>query len=198
MLTQGAHEYEHLDESKLAFTVVRATGGINSSSTKQWQVPDNQCIRTLEGSIALVPLGSRVSATELPNISLRFRAPLLGFVSCCDTKKFTGGRPCVQDSDLTELFYRPDAYPGVCIPSNVSTLCVEGEGIAISALKQAEDEEGQILRLYNTTNQSQEIKISMKGKIFETNLSETEHVLLSENTISQTILPKQIKTYRII
>lgn len=198
VLTQGAHEYEHLDESKLAFTVVRATGGINSSSTKQWQVPDNQCIRTLEGSMALVPLGSRVSVTELPNISLRFRAPLLGFVSCCDTKKFTGGRPCVQDSDLTELFYRPDAYPDVCIPSNVSTLCVEGEGIAVSALKQAEDEEGQILRLYNTTNQPQEIKISMNGKIFETNLSETEHVLLSENTVSQTILPKQIKTYRII
>ncbi len=198
VLTQGAHEYEHLEESKLAFTVVRATGGINSSSTKQWQVPDNQCIRTIEGTLALVPFGGSVDAQDLPNLSLRFRAPLLSFISCCDTKKFTGGRPCVQDSDLTELFYLPDAYPNACIPSNVSAIQVEGEGIMVSALKYAENDEGQILRLYNTTNQPQTVKISVNGTVYQTNMAEKDLVFMGEQTVSQVILPKQIKTYKIL
>ncbi len=198
VLTQGAHEYEHVNESELAFTVVRATGAITGSSTKQWQVPDNQCVRTIEGQLALVPFGNGITAEDLPNIALRFRAPLLGFVSCCDIKKFTGGRPCVQDSDLTELFYRPDVYPDVCIPSNLSSVLVEGEGITVSALKYAEDGEGQILRLYNTTNQPKEVKIAVKGTIYETNMAEKELVPLGENSIMQTVLPKQIKTYKII
>lgn len=198
VLTQGAHEYEHLDETKLAFTVVRATGGINSSSTKQWQAPGNQCIRTINGTLALVPFGNGITARNLPNLSLRFRAPLLGFVSCCDTKKFTGGRPCVQDSDLTELFYLPDAYPDACIPSNVSAVTVEGEGITVSALKYAQNKEGQILRLYNTTNQPQCVKVTVNGTVYQTDMAEKNSVLLGENTVSQSIEPKQINTYKIV
>ena len=198
VLTQGAHEYEHLDQSCLAFTVLRATGAITGSSTKQWQVPGNQCIRTMEGSLALVPLGGAVSSVELPNISLRFRAPLMSFVSCCEPKKFTGGRPCVQDSDLTELFYLPDEYPDVSIPSNESVLTVEGEGVIVSAFKYAENNEGQILRLFNTTDQVQQVKIGLKGDVYCVNMAEEDLNHCGADTIMVTMGAKTIKTFKIL
>ncbi len=194
VLTKGAHEYEHMNGSCLAFTVVRATGGINRSDSKQWKTPGGQMLRTVEGSLALVPFAGQVTGETLPNLSLQFRAPLMGFVTCCDPKKFTGGRPCVQDSDLTELFYLPDPYPTVSIPSNQSAISVEGKGISVTAFKQAEQGEGQVLRLVNLTRQDQQVKIQGSGEIFNTNMAEKDSDLLGVDAVSCCVSPKQITT----
>lgn len=52
VLTEGAHEFEHLNGSVLAFTLVRATGcisrdmsNLNPIGGDQWIIPGNQCKR---------------------------------------------------------------------------------------------------------------------------------------------------------
>lgn len=194
VLTQGAHEYEHLNNSCLAFTIVRATGGINKSSTKQWQTPEGQCIRTIEGSMALAPFNDVVNGVTISNVSLQFRAPLLGFVTCCDPKRFTGGRPCVQDTELTEQFYLPDLYSHVSIPSNVSAFTVEGEGITVTACKQSEDGEKQVIRLVNLTQENRCATICANAEISVTDMAEIKCNSTCEKQMSFSVKPKEIIT----
>ena len=40
VFTNGAHEYEHMDGNKLAFSIIRATGLISESVTETWRVPE--------------------------------------------------------------------------------------------------------------------------------------------------------------
>ncbi len=194
VLTEGAHEYEHMEGSKLAFTIVRATGGINRSPSKKWKTPGNQCIRLVEGRLGLIPFSGDVLSADLPNVSLAFRAPLLTNVSCCDTHKFTGGRPCVQDTELTEMFYLPDAHPQVAMQSNHSVVSVAGDGVSVTAFKMAEDGSGHILRIINWANTSTSVTVSAKGRIYRTTMAEKQRHFLGMDQVQLTMTPKQIIT----
>lgn len=194
VLTEGAHEYEHLDDSKLAFTVVRATGGINLSSSEQWKTPGNQCLRNVDGRLGLLPFRGDVISADVPGCSLMFRAPLLTNVSCCDTHKFSGGRPCVQDSELTEIFYLPDAYPNTRLESNRSAVTVEGEGVSVTAFKKAEDGSGEVLRFVNLWEKETVARVTAKGKLFATTMAEKNLRFLGLDCVELTLAPKQIMT----
>lgn len=194
VLTKGAHEYEHMNGSQLAFTILRATGGINRSPSEQWKTPGNQCLRVIEGALALVPFKGNLYTADLPNLSLQFRAPLITAVSCCDTHKFTGGRPCVQDSELTELFYLPDAYPNVSIPSNQSAISVTGEGIMVSAFKKAEDGSGLILRFVNLSENETLATVKASGKLYRTTMAETHLHYCGRDRLDLAVKPKEIVT----
>ena len=194
VLTEGAHEYEHLDGNQLAFTVIRATGGINRSPSKKWKTPGNQCIRTVEGRLGLLPFAGDVLSADIPNWSLAFRAPLLTNVGCCDTHKFTGGRPCVQDTELNEMFYLPDAYPDVAMQSNASVVSVKGENLSVTAFKMAEDGSGHILRLINWGEKPTEATVLAKGRIYRTTMAEKQRRYLGIDQVDLTVAPKQIIT----
>lgn len=194
VLTKGAHEYEHMQGSRLAFTLIRATGGINRNPSKNFKTPGNHCLRTVEGSVALVLFDGDVLTADLPNTSLMFRAPLLTNVSCCDTHKFAGGRACVQDSDLTEFFYLPDSYPDVAMASNQSAIAVEGEGVTVTAFKMAEDGSGNILRLMNWGETPTGVTVKAKGKIFRTTMAEKQRHFMGLDRVEMTVAPKQIVT----
>ena len=76
-------------------------------------------------------------------------------------------------------------------------VCIEGDFITCTAVKQAEDKTGYILRVCNVSKNKQTLQIQGVCQIEETNLAEKQTVSQQtvENPIS--VLPKKIKTYRI-
>ena len=89
------------------------------------------------------------SLAELEREHQMFLAPLLAAFDSVDPHKLTGGRPCDQCSAVRELFFRD-------LPLEKQNLAGEGEsGLSLSgdavfsALKKAEDGNGDILRIYN-------------------------------------------------
>lgn len=194
VLTVGAHEYEKVSDDALAFTILRATGTIENGGTENWLVPGNQCLRRMAGRMAFCPFEGDLIEARIPQISLAFRAPLLAGFSACDTRKFAGGRPCVQDSDIHEYFYLPDEYPEVSIADNTSLLKVEGNGIVVSALKKSEDESGLILRLVNLSSANAEAKVSYNGRIFRTRMDEVSRSILGRGSVSVTMRSNEILT----
>ena len=196
IFTVGAHEYQHPETqlNRLAVTLVRSTGVIDQGGTENWVTPGNQCLRTMTGRLGLCPFTGDLVSAEIPNLALAFRAPLLGYASPCDSRKFAGGRPCVQDTTLAEFFYLPDTHPEVAMESNTSAMTVKGDGIAVSAFKLSEDESGLILRLFNYTENPTQATVESVGRIFRTNLDEVARKFLGNDNVTVALQGKEILT----
>lgn len=204
VLTEGTHEYEHLEESRaLAFTLVRSTGVISRNANLEftngdtWLCPDNQCLRVLRGNLAAVPLqkGEEDQAALLATV---FRTPVLAYADACDPHKFSGGRTAVQDASLAELFYLDDEYPGLKVPENRAMVQVEGKGLTVSALKRAEDGKGLILRVVNLSPNAVTGKIACKGQIVVSSMSETDTEKAASGLLEHSFRPMEILTLRIL
>lgn len=200
VFTEGAHECEKIDQNKLAFTVVRSTGVITRDEKSvmiggdQWFCPDNQCLRVIEGRVGLyLYTGDTVSA-ELPNRSQEFRNPLLACCVPCDRRKLSGGRPAVQDTQLSELFYLPDPYEHIELPDNRPLLKAEGKSILVSAFKKSENGQGLVVRLYNYGTAADQTTITIRGTIYRSDMSEKMQNLLGTNQVQLNIQPKKIVT----
>ncbi|MBR4867219.1 MAG: hypothetical protein IKU11_11040, partial [Clostridia bacterium] len=193
VFTCGAHEYEQVDNT-LLFTLVRANGVINRGGTENWVVPGNQCLRTLSGRLAFCPFSGDVISAGIPTLSQAFRAPLIAIGYAADSRKFAGGRPCVQDTSIHEYFYLPDTHPAVAMPDNTPALSVSGEGILVSAFKKSEDGSGLILRVVNLSAKSSTLSLAWSGKIFKTMLDEEKHVFLGRDKLTREMGTKEILT----
>ncbi len=194
VFTAGAHEMEHPAPETLSFTLVRSTGCISSGGTENWVTPENQCLREIAGRFGVLPYDGTLIDAKIPDAALSFRAPLLAGFSACDTRKFAGGRPCVQDTELQEFFYLPDGYPGVSIPDGESALTVKGEGVTVSAFKKSEDGSGLILRLVNLSDRDTEADVASAGKIFKTRLDEIPRAFLGRDRVRIPMRKKEILT----
>lgn len=202
VFTEGTHEYEHLGDSTLAFTLVRSTGVINRdhsthrfTSGAQWLCPENQCLRTMRGRLGVAVFAGNVIRAGVPQQAKVFRNPLMPFFTSCDSRKFAGGRTAVQDTKLEEFFYLPDPYAGTAVRDNVSFVSATGEGILLTAMKKAESGEGLILRYVNLSDEAVESELAVKGLIFRTSMEETGASLLGHDRVKVTFPPKKILTF---
>lgn len=188
----GLHEYEHLKSSpsKIALTLLRATGYIYTEKGKGftngdiWISPDNNCLRELNGTVVVEFLEKEYiqnqTADKLKSI---FSPVLVGFDSV-DYTKYRGGRPCVQDSDLSEIFYRKDKYNNVLVPNNESFLFVDNNTIAISCVKKAEQRNAVILRLYNLSSEPQTALVSTYMKVSNAYISKLNEEIIEEASLN--------------
>jgi len=178
ILTEGLHEYELRDRSKgeLALTLLRAVGQIGNdvgtpdTAPEIWLCPGAQCERTIEARFSLVtPLAAgqgEDAATYKPGAALlkaldeEFTAPLVRY-DAGDCRRFIGGRPAVQESDLREVFYKSDRWPLVKLPSQSSLLRVEGRNVQVSAVYHHVG--STVVRLYNPTDNAEECRIVPAG-----------------------------------
>ena len=203
VFTEGNHECEKIDESRLAFTLFRSTGVINRNgddsvtSGDQWYCPANQCLRRMEGRMGVYLFAGKTADAKLPHMASRFRNPLLVTFMPCDRRKFSGGRTAVQDSALEELFYRPDPYADVAMQSNQSAVQVSGEHIQITALKKAEDGKGLVLRFFQYGDADETVTVTANGNIYRSSMSEKQAELLGKDEITLTVGTKKIVTLRI-
>ncbi len=192
VFTCGEHECSKTDKDTLAFTLVRSTHCIFNGNGVQWQTPENQCLRTIAGNVGIYPYqpskekSLTVSATSYKN-------PVLTCCVPCDSRKFTGGRPAVQDSKISELFFREDPYSKVSLCDG-ALVSVDNEAVSVSAFKLSEDGKCLVLRLFNTSNREASCKVCINGKIHLSDMNEKGKELVGTNSVTLDMRPKQIIT----
>ena len=159
----GLHEYEHLtDKGDIAITVLRSTGAIIGSYAAEcgdeWKTPDGQCLRKINGGVIIEYLDDVVSAVK--NLS-SVRNPILSYFDSTDIKKFSGGRPALQDSEVNELFYPDDKYKDVVISSDTSATLIENKNIIVTAFAEAFKGTETILRFFNVSGEKQTVNVKL-------------------------------------
>jgi len=207
ILLEGLHGYENYRDrqGEIGISLLRATGYINGYSERPmdpaWLVPENQCLRKLEARLAIMP-GAYCASPDLEiQAAVGFLNMPLTYSDSCNPGKFSGGRPCVQDSELSEIFFRPDEYPHLRLPAAKSLCSINNPALVMTALKQSEDESGLVLRIYNNSGQKQDGVISMSCPVDQiescTLAEKAERALKMKNTqLKITVPPKKIITLK--
>ncbi len=148
VLTDGIYEFQHIDEKgTLAFTLMRAVRGFGT-----YVFDNQQVLRPVRLRLALMPHRGNYVEAGLAIAQKQFQCGLTAGAYPADTRRFAGGRPAVQDSDIQEIFFREDPYASLVFAGQERYCEVLGDGIAVTACKLAQDGNAVVLRLYNTAN----------------------------------------------
>lgn len=206
VLNQGMHEYEHLlgEDGIIAMTLLRANGMIEiHSKGETWQVPENQCLRSISLKMALYPHKGDFIKAQVSARSKEFLTPVLHCFQPQDIRKFTGGRPAVQDTTINETFYREKTNADLIIPHALQLFHIEGKGVIVSAVKKCENSDGIVIRLYNSSSIESGFKLTYFKQLVQAekvNMHESavSELLFNENELETVLLkPKEIFTMRI-
>ena len=203
----GLYEYENLsdDLNTLAITLLRCNEAIykpdrNMPPTTAYRVPGNQCPGTHHFQLALYPHAGDCLTAEVPAWADRFLSPL--FCCCLPAEKdlYHRGNQAVQQAAAHQIYARTDPYDRLVLPTARQHLLVDGRDIALSAMKQKEQGNALILRLYNLGSETRQATVGFGCKLREAyldGLDETrQHPLAIENGTSLilTFKPKEILT----
>ena len=205
LLTDGGTAFEHRRGKKgeIMLPLVRSNGYIcaffDMPHDTTWIVPGNQCQEEIQARFALAPGADAVTAVRL---SAEFTTPVTVFSDSGDPALFHGGRPCVQGSDLEEIFTRPDQDHGLEVFSGSSFLEVTAGIWQYSAGKRAEDGDGWIVRLVNLSDRTVKDNIRFHPAIRKVQLCFPDErgfaVLPLRHSVAEvTASPKQIVTLRV-
>ncbi len=156
VFNQGLFEYEHRQDGTLALTLLRCVGRITNSDypnqsplvaeAREWEAPEANLIGTHHFRVGIRP--GAASPAELETEFRKFILPSAVAFDSANERKFTSGRPCVQETELSELFFRPLPPGTKRLPAENSLLEISGE-VVFSAWKRAERREEAVLRIYN-------------------------------------------------
>jgi alpha-mannosidase len=177
ILHQGIHAYEHFKNRKgqIAMTLLRATGYIQGyfeiPLDEDWLVPENQCLRKIQCKMALMSVSPETKPELIAQEAADYLNPLLVFSDSCSFRKFTGGRPCVQDSDISEIFYREDPNKHIELPGKNSFLQCNNKRILLVACKKAEKNNDFVIRLLNVGDSNQVCKINFGFQVKSAHLA---------------------------
>ena len=204
ILHQGLHAYEHFKnrQGQLAVTLLRATAYIQGffelPLDKDWIVPENQCIREIECKLAVMPTAGEGQKEYSASEAADFLNPMFCFSDSCDHKKFSGGRPCVQDSDLSEIFFREDPNKDIKLTRENSLFEYSNKNILFIACKKAENNDDLVIRLLNIADTKQSCSLNFGFHVTNANLinlKEEKIKKLSSGNLAQIKLdfkPKQL------
>ena len=112
----------------------------------------------------------------------KFILPSAVAFDSADEHKFTSGRPCVQETELAELFFR-QLPPGTRrLPVEASLLELHGD-VVFSAWKRAETADEPVLRFYNPDfRESVTAELDPRYRWTRCNLAEIGNRKLTKNT----------------
>ena len=181
VLTDSIYEYEHLPDARhsLAFSCIRSTGYIfgpefaspeeRSLPSPEWSCPENQSLRRTPFHLAIRP--GKVSPAKLFREQQGWMTPLLTAFDSVDPHRFLDGRACVQDSTLTEIFYRDPPQAEINLPFRAQGISLN-EGLVFSAYKRKEDRTGYVLRMFNPSDEATSLELGGVSSIRESTLAE--------------------------
>ena len=181
VLTDSMYDYEHLPDARhsLAFTCVRATGRVIDDAfgltvgkippSPEWASPENQSLRRTPFHLAIRP--GHISPAGLFREQQCWLSPLLVAFDSVDPHRFLEGRACVQDADLSEMFYRDIPPAEVNLPHRAAGVAVEGD-VVFSACKRKENRNGYLLRVFNPVSEGVPIELSGMESVREASLAE--------------------------
>ena len=202
ILTGGLHSFEHCDpeiagDGAIALGILRANGYImgyfDTPLDATWIVPGNQQPGPFAARIALLP-GKYTDdcATEIV-AAQDFNVPPLLSSDSCDPRKFSGGRPCVQESELAEIFTRPDPDAALKLPPLASLYSISG-AVEFSALKPAENGDSLIMRVCNPDHSDVDFGMALNGAA-----GTPSPVTIAEaDDVSATQVPSRLEAGRIL
>jgi alpha-mannosidase len=155
ILNEGMYEYEHKqDGSILALTLFRGNSFIARNDSlplaEDWIVPGNQCLGIHECRLGIMAQGGESGRGSLLAERDSFLNPLYACSQAADVRRFSGGRPFVQDSALGDIFYRPKSNPALDLGSEYSFFRLEGEGIVLSSVRKGDARNSWMIRLFNS------------------------------------------------
>ena len=200
LLTAGQREVEHLpDAQAMALTLLRATGVIGRSADtleaqgSQWDCPGNQCLRELSGTVGLL-LYTGSGRSVLPRAARRFRNPPPVLFAPTDPRRFLCGCTAVQAAATEEKFFYPDPYAGLHIPAQTPLFTVTGEGVDVTAVKEAENADGIALRLVNLNEEDTAVTVTADRTICASDLREEPGEPLGEGCVTLSLRSREIRT----
>ncbi len=168
VMPKGLFEYEVFDDSTMALTLIRACRiKLAVSEEKVTELEDEgvQCPGKRAFEYAIQ--FNKGNYNELPNKA----AEIFANVKCAVCGRGKGD-----------------------LPLENSLISIDNKNIHVTAVKQAEDGEGVIVRYYNPTEEVQTVTINAKGKLYKCKLDESiEEGISSEHTAEA----KKIVTVRI-
>lgn len=165
ILTDGLHSFEHYRErcGEIGIGLVRSTGYLmgyyETPLDKTWHVPENQCLGDFSGHFAVMPGSNDADCGREAFAAQSFNHPFLVRCDSFDRKKFSGGRPCVQDTEVSEIFEQADPYAALELPKSASFCSVAGNELLLSTVKQSEDGNFWILRFWNRKREKVEANL---------------------------------------
>lgn len=207
-LNEGLHEYEHLADGRIALTLLRSTGNVNAvrydeagrwvRSGVEWCAPEGKLIGDHVFRFALRP--GEAAPAELERELQAYLAPAFAAFDSVDPHKLTGGRPCDQCSAVRELFFRDLPPEKQRLPLQAAGIELNGDAV-FSALKKAEDGNGDILRIYNPERRESEVSVQLPAglRACPVRLDETsDGEPLCGNPLRLTLPAAAIRTLRLV
>ncbi len=204
IMNEGLYEYEHLlgDKGTVAVTLIRSVGMISNLKDRNqrnaMRNTESQCIGTYTFHLGLSFANGEAQdqVSELVRTTKYFQNGLIGYFQPYSERKFTGGRPQVQDTDIAELFFREDKYNDVTLGKSGKLFEVMGDAMTVSAVKQSENGELMLVRAYNTSDNEADFSVKLykdAEKAYRLTMSEevTDELALNE-TIN--VKPREVVT----
>lgn len=206
IMNEGLYEYEHLlgDKGTVAVTLIRSVGMISNlpdrHSRNTMKNTDSQCIGkyTFHLGLAFAEGEADKQVSELVRTTKLFQNGLIGHFQPYSEKKFTGGRPQVQDTDIAELFFREDKYKNISLAKSGQLFKINGDAMTVSALKQSEDGSLMLIRAYNTSDKETDFTVEINTdteKVYSLSMSEK---ILKEEALSGKIVNINVKPREIV
>ncbi len=168
ILNGGLFEYEHLLDARgtVALTLLRANNWIfkhmdeNNTANEDWRADGNQCPGLSKIKLAIYPhTGNHLDAASAIQLKA-FQNPVIYDFKPADMKKYGGGRPAVQDTEIKEIFFRPDPYKHVVFPRELHLVEIDNRDVVITAIKKSYSDDSLVIRVYNTSDKQTDFILS--------------------------------------
>jgi len=204
VFNRGLHEYELMnDGASLDLTLIRSVGTIfgrpNPLPHENDDNPLGQCPGFHAFELAIRPFGDGEGAPELAQEAEAWHHGLRAVVVPVSEDKWAQGRPWVQDSEISELFSRPDPNAGKPrLPREASFLALEG-GVVLSSVKRQLGGSLTAVRFYNPSDAPAQAALSCRRPIsraWKGDLMEqpADELAVADGRIVLTAGPKEIVT----
>ncbi len=206
IFNEGLNEYEHLlgDKGTIAVTLVRGTGSISTlRDRKQRSMMRQDGIQTLgkfELKLGISFEDGEDNVSSFVRMAKRFNNPAITYFQPYTERKFTGGRPQVQDTDIAELFFREEPYKDIKLERTAGFMEFIGDAMTVSAVKLSENGKRVVVRAYNTTDNEAEFAVKTAENIsgavkLRADESEVGAIAVNDNkTETIKVKPREIVT----
>jgi len=210
--TRGLQEYEVTKEGVISITLLRCVGwlsqqdlSIRPAAGPIIPAPGAQCQGKQTFFYSVIPYVGNWEKAKVYLQAMQHQAPMKT-VQVVEHEFAFMGEQVVVPGEFTEPLIQKTKSSSLALPLKLSFLSVEPDNILLSAVKRAEDGNGVIVRVYNTTNQNVKGKLRIyvePRKVIAVNIreepSEGESTTLSKHKqeISFEAPPFRIRTFRL-
>ena len=161
---------------------------------------DNKKVRTLllEDAMNLIHRNYHFKAEAIQQIA-GIRNDVLVCFDSADIRKFSVGRPALQETELQEIFFRDDKYSNKVIFPDMAVIDIDNPNMVVTSFKKAQNSNDSVLRFFNSSFEKQSIRITLPQGLIravKVNAAEvvTEILNIKKNVVHMEVAPAEIVT----